>query len=364
MPLLSWLIQRGKCRYCYEKIPARYFFVELVCGIIWAGLWWQCFCVGESVGQFFAYSLGASALVAVIWIDIEFYIIPEQVNAFLSLTGLAYNVYLILVKSPNAFTWGIPSALAGWLVGVGVLWGIAFLGRIAFKKNAMGDGDIKLARGIGTILFPVLAGISIGIAVFLGAIIGLIQAVISAKNRNRVIEEGTPVSVEGKLVRLDEHEIEVTISDSTQVTLAPLKQNVVFTLPEGVECYRGQKRIAFASFAENLNNGASVAVDAHQKDGQLSALAIGRDQAVLLSLVKLGFYYLIGLDIWTLFHVPTYKKVFGEDPFEPPPDLETFDAGATMIPFGPYLAAGAIISALFAQQLVQVVQNYLNSMGV
>src|SRR5689334_17322278 len=46
-PLLSWLLLRGKCRYCQAKVSARYFFVELVNGSIWAGIWYQYLVLGS-----------------------------------------------------------------------------------------------------------------------------------------------------------------------------------------------------------------------------------------------------------------------------------------------------------------------------
>ena len=64
------------------------------------------------------------------------------------------------------------------IAGVGVLWGIAFFGRVAFGKDAMGHGDIKMARGIGAVLFPSVAMISFGLAVVMGAVLGVAQVLI------------------------------------------------------------------------------------------------------------------------------------------------------------------------------------------
>jgi hypothetical protein len=58
-----------------------------------------------------------------------------------------------------------------------------------------------------------------------------------------------------------------------------------------------------------------------------------------------------------------YISYFSEDPYEPPEDLDTFEADRTMIPFGPYLALGAILAAVFERQLLDGVNAYLQSMG-
>jgi leader peptidase (prepilin peptidase)/N-methyltransferase len=282
-PLFSWLIQRGRCRYCGEKISSRYFFVELVNGIIWAGVWYQYLIAQQEPGKAIAYALASAALVAIIWIDLELYLIPDQINAFLAFVGIGYNIYLYQAHKPDAVTWGMPSALAGWLVGTGVLWGIAFLGRVAFRKDAMGHGDIKMARGIGAILFPTVAIVSFALAVALGAIIGIFV-----------------------------------------ILLTRSKQTAAADQPEDEEEYQPE--------------------------------SIG-------SLLKSGLGYFLGIDILGLFYVPLYRAWFGESPYDVPDDLDTFKPSFTMIPFGPYLALGAIIAAVFSRQLVGTVENYLNWVG-
>ena len=174
-PLFSWLLLRGRCRHCKAKVSSRYFFVELITGAIWGGLWYQYLVASWDPAKGIAYAFAASALVAIIFIDWELYIIPDQVNAWLLVFGLGYNGWLLIRHDPRAWTWGMPSSIAGALVGIGVLWGIAFLGRLVFRKDAMGHGDIKMARGIGAVLFPALAGISFGLAVIMGAVLGSLK---------------------------------------------------------------------------------------------------------------------------------------------------------------------------------------------
>lgn len=283
VPLFSWLMLGGKCRYCQVKVPARYFAVELFTGIVWAAIWYQFFIVsGADWGQGIAYMLASAALVAIIWIDWELYLIPDQINAFLAFVGIAFNIYLYAIDSPVKETWGIPSALAGWITGVAVIWGIALLGLVAFRKDAMGHGDIKMARGIGAVLFPAVAVISFGLAVALGAVLGILQIL----------------------------------------------------------------------WLRSKPEPAAEATVEEEEDYQPESIG---------SLLKCGLGYLLGIDIWGLFYVPLYERWFGENPYAVPEDLETFEAGNTMIPFGPYLALGAIVATMFSQQLVQGVENYLNS---
>ncbi|MBL8065045.1 MAG: prepilin peptidase [Chthonomonadaceae bacterium] len=195
IPILSWLFLGSKCRHCKAPVSSRYFWVEVINASLWAAIWWQQLCQANPVViasidkghdlemygdpvRAIAYMLFASALVAAIFTDLAHYIIPDQINAFLLFVGLAMNGIMIAQNRAEAWAWGIPASIAGALTGIGVLWGIAFLGRIAFRKDAMGHGDIKMARGIGAVLFPFLSLVSFGVAVVFGAVTGLLVVVL------------------------------------------------------------------------------------------------------------------------------------------------------------------------------------------
>lgn len=280
-PLFSWLFLRGKCRQCGAKVSSRYFFVELMTACIWGGIWWQYMVAGSDWGKGIAYALAAASLVAVIFIDWEFYIIPDQVNAFLLFVGLAFDVYLYATHNPHAATRsGVPSAIAGALLGVGLLGFITLAGRIAFRKDAMGHGDIKMARGIGAVLFPVTAMLSFALAVALGAVLGIIQVV--------------------------------------------------------------------ARMAIDKRSGEGQDDDDGSEDLPFEPESVG-------SIIKCVFGYLICLDVIGLFYPKLYIKWFNEDPFEPvvnqDGEQDDWEVERTMIPFGPYLALGAIVAAVFEVQL-------------
>jgi leader peptidase (prepilin peptidase)/N-methyltransferase len=273
-------------------VSSRYFFVELLTGAIWAGIWYQYMVAGQDWTKAIAYALAASALVAIIFIDWELYIIPDQINAFLAFVGIGYNVYLYSIHSASAVTWGMPSALAGGLTGVGVLWGIAFLGRVVFRKDAMGHGDIKMARGTGAVLFPVVACISFGLAVVLGAVLGIVQILIRKE----------PPTVSGSV--------------------------------EGEE-----------KATSNLQ-----AVEETEEDYQPESIG---------SLLFCGLGYVLCIDIIGLFIPKLYMFWFKESPYITQEEWEDFHVENTMIPFGPYLALGAIVATIFASQLQAGVENYL-----
>lgn len=288
IPLLSWLFLGGKCRHCGAKIPPRYFLVELVNGGLYSYIWHLFLVADFDVARAALAAATASLLVAMLFIDWEFYIIPDELNALLWLVGVAFNAYLIAVGHEAAFLWGIPSSLAGWLVGTGVIWGISFLGRIAFQKDAMGHGDIKMARGIGAVLLPIGVLLTCGIAVFLGAVLGAVQV----------------------LVWRFSPESEHPEASSRQETGESTGEGLQYDEPESIG-----------------------------------------------SLLRCGLAYAVCLDIVGLFFPKLYMRVFGEDPFTSVEDDE-FEVERTMIPFGPYLAAGAIAVLLFKPQVMSWIDAY------
>lgn len=285
-PLFSWLAMRGHCRHCGAKVTSRYFFVELLNAVLWGVLWWQNLVAGNEWVKFLAYAAAASILVVSIFTDLELFTIPDQVNVALWLVGLAYGGYLLAVGHPAGWTWGIPSAIAGSIIGVAILWGIAFLGRLLFRKDAMGHGDIKMARGIGAVLFPMAAVTSFALAVAFGAVLGALQLVLRRRSNPESAEDGAGADEESE---------------------------------EGYE-------------PESIG-----------------------------SLLKSGLGYLIGIDAIGLVFPKLYLSWFGEDPYLPiNEEDDDWEVGDTMIPFGPYLALGALACFLFYPQLQKLIDRYVN----
>lgn len=264
VPLFSWLASKGKCRYCQVKIAPRYFFVEIVTGTLWAGIWWRYFVDGGPNSDWIRgciYLATAATLVAIIFIDWELYIIPDEINAFLLFLGI---LFASVTGRWTEFAWG-------YLVGWGVLWGIAFLGRVAFGKDAMGHGDIKMMRGIGAVIGAGFVLGSIAIAVVAGLVIPLLLLAARSLKGKNANEDGSAESEES----LEEYKPE------------PLKD-----------------------------------------------------------LVVLGACYLVSLDVVGIFWPALWKKL-GYDPESESIEEDDWKPSVTTIPFGPYLAIGAITCMVF-----------------
>ena len=419
-PLLSWLVLRGKCRHCGAKVASRYFWVEVLNGSIWAGIWYQYFVVEADPARAIAYALAASTLVAIIFIDWELYIIPDQINAFLFAVGWGLNIWLLIKNRPDAWTWGIPSSLAGWVTGVGVLWGIALLGRLMFRKNAMGHGDIKMARGIGAVLFPATALMSFALAVFMGAIIGgvfvlyrarkgtlsssdeevelvvpkdspaevlelvqahrradkdevkaLARALVlawreaassgenrSPKNRQQFLAVAAKLEQSpGAWLLLSEDDDEANISERFmrrhECELEKIHEHIVAR--QWDEARASIDRLLEGDPDSITREGLKKAKDRLARRGRFyfnPVESVG-------SLFKSGFGYLFCIDIVGLFVPKLYESWFGEPAYEPFEEVEDYPIERTMIPFGPYLALGAIAATVFQADLRRGVDAYV-----
>ncbi|MDB4949356.1 MAG: pilD [Gemmatimonadetes bacterium] len=166
IPVFGWIFLRGRCRYCGAKVSVQYPLVELATALLWVAAALRFGFTLRALGSavFFTTLLGIALS------DARTYIIPDE----FTLGGLVIGLAFAFV--PGGIGWR--RAAIGAAVGFGLLWLVAVLGKLAFKKDAMGGGDIKMMAMVGAFLGPV----GVLLTVFLGAAFGsLIFAPISIK---------------------------------------------------------------------------------------------------------------------------------------------------------------------------------------
>jgi leader peptidase (prepilin peptidase) / N-methyltransferase len=162
IPLLSYLILRGKCRACGKRISIRYPLIELLNGLAYVFFIWH---YGLTL-HFFVYSFLSSILIAIFFIDLDFQIIPD----LFTIPGMVIGLGVSL--APGGI--GIVASAIGLVVGGAVLYLVAELGDRLFKKESMGGGDIKMAAMLGAFL-----GWQKVVFIFFGsAVIGLVISII------------------------------------------------------------------------------------------------------------------------------------------------------------------------------------------
>lgn len=148
IPLLSYLLLRGKCARCKRRISVRYFVVEAITALSWLYLWILYGCSAQfAIGAIFI----SSMIVATVT-DLETGLIPDGIT----LPGMVLGLCLSVVNT-GAFPHGLwyhklLASFAGLAGGGALLWIIGWLGSIVFRKEAMGGGDVKLLAMAGAFL--------------------------------------------------------------------------------------------------------------------------------------------------------------------------------------------------------------------
>ena len=177
IPLISYIVLKGKCRDCGGTISWRYPLVELLTAVLSLFLFIKIVNIAPLVPipiglvlNFLIYFIFVSVLIIIAFIDLDHQIIPDV----LTLPGIPI-FFLLAVFVVKDVPW--LDALIGLLVGGGVLFGIAFVYELITKREGMGGGDIKLLAMIGgflgwkslifILLFSSFSGAIIGIAVMI-----------------------------------------------------------------------------------------------------------------------------------------------------------------------------------------------------
>jgi len=189
IPLLSFILLKGRCRNCKSKISIQYPIVELLTGLIYLIIYLT---YGLSV-QTLIYIILSSALIIIAFIDLNEQIVPDVI----SLPGIAIGFIISFFVPYISF---INSAL-GVVVGGGIILIIGLAGSVIFKKEAMGGGDVKLAAMIGAFLGWRYIIISLFLGFFLGALAGIILILSKIKSREDVVPFG-PFIVLGSFITL------------------------------------------------------------------------------------------------------------------------------------------------------------------
>jgi len=173
IPVLSYVLLRGRCANCGVGISLRYPTVELVAGLMTLALGWQ-FGPGPAL-------LGAMlltwALIALTMIDFDHKLLPDDITLPLLWAGLACNL-------AGWFT-DLESAVLGAMAGYLVLWAVYWLFKLATGKEGMGYGDFKLLAALGAWLGWQALPLIILLSSLVGAVCGI--ALMIARKRGREV---------------------------------------------------------------------------------------------------------------------------------------------------------------------------------
>lgn len=181
IPILGFLLRRGRCAQCARPISWRYLAIELsfVSGTLW--LW-------HSLGptpQFLAMTILLFCLIGVFFTDLETTLIPDTYPIVIGLTGLLYQ----------GLSSGIVGSVLGGVIGLFSFWLIYLVSIWIYKQPGLGFGDVKLMGALGLFFGPKLIVIIAYTSFVLGSVIGVSLIALKLKSRRDAIPFGPFICV-------------------------------------------------------------------------------------------------------------------------------------------------------------------------
>ncbi|AUI86919.1 prepilin peptidase [Vibrio azureus] len=186
IPVISWLMLKGKCHFCQTAISARYPLIE---------------CLTAACAGFIAYHFGFSiytislvlftfVLIAATFIDLDTMLLPDQLTLPLMWSGIILALSGI---SPVSLQDAIIGAMAGYLC----LWSVYWLFKLVTGKEGMGYGDFKLLAALGAWLGWQSLPMIILLSSIVGILFGLIQLRLQNKGINKAFPFGPYLAIAG-----------------------------------------------------------------------------------------------------------------------------------------------------------------------
>ncbi len=182
VPLFSYVVLRGRCKHCGERISMRYPLIELATGVLFAGAAWNFGLSAEAV----IYAGFFWALVVLTVIDLEYKLLPNKIVFPTFIAGWIALVIAALAR-------GDASRLIEAAIGAAIFGGFFFL--VAFVYPAgMGGGDVKLAFVLGTFLGyaggPGIVLVAMFLSFMIGAVVGLVVMKVTGGDRKKQVPFG------------------------------------------------------------------------------------------------------------------------------------------------------------------------------
>jgi leader peptidase (prepilin peptidase)/N-methyltransferase len=205
VPLASQALLRGRCRYCGIGISWRYFGVELLTGLCFVALYYR---FGLTL-EMAANALFVATLIVVFFVDLDHFVIPD-ITVYI---GVALGILkdVVLMAQGARGLWRavpgtdllvpIPLSIVGLILGSGALWVIAKVASAAFRRDAMGMGDVFLLAAMGANLTPGQLVVAFFVAVAVGSLIGVALIALKLRKRRDEVPFG-PMLVTGTFVAL------------------------------------------------------------------------------------------------------------------------------------------------------------------
>src|ERR1035438_2027302 len=197
IPVVSWLMLRGRCASCKARISWRYPMVELTTGLLSASVAWH-FGFGAPAA---CALLITWALIALTGIDIDHQLLPDSITLPLMWAGLLAAVMVGAIDG-SPIPVSPRDALIGSIAGYLCLWLVFHAFRLITGKEGMGYGDFKLFAALGAWLGWKLLPLVILLSAATGAVLGILMIVLRGRDRSAPMPFGPYLAAAGWLAMM------------------------------------------------------------------------------------------------------------------------------------------------------------------
>jgi leader peptidase (prepilin peptidase)/N-methyltransferase len=192
IPVVSWLLLRGRCAACKAPISLRYPLVELVTGLLSAWVAWHFgFSAATACGLLVTWSL-----IALTGIDIDHQLLPDGITLSLMWAGLLAAV-IVGPQAGSSLPVTAHDALIGAASGYVSLWLVFHAFRLITGKEGMGYGDFKLFAALGAWLGWEILPLVILLSAFTGAVVGISMILLRRRVRTAPMPFGPYLAAAG-----------------------------------------------------------------------------------------------------------------------------------------------------------------------
>ncbi len=211
IPILAWLALRGKCAACKHKFSARYMVVELLTALLFLLVWFKLdWYAGSQLFGISPLAMQDWFLVPIYWlmifglllgtfVDFDHMIIPDRVSIGGMIIGVSLSLLCPSLHGEVTHLGGLLSGAIGAAAGFGLLYSVGVIGKLIFRKDAMGFGDVKLLGAIGAFLGWEAVLFTVIISSFLGSIVGISLVVMRKSEMQGKIPFGPYLSLAAML---------------------------------------------------------------------------------------------------------------------------------------------------------------------
>ena len=190
VPVISYLVLRGKCASCATPIAKRYPILELVTGVMTMLLAFYFHTPVALLGV----ALFTWALIALTMIDVDHQLLPDDITLPLLWLGLLFNVFGVFAP--------LTDAVIGAMAGYGILWSVYWLFKLVTGKEGMGYGDFKLLAALGAWMGWQDLPLVILLSSVVGAVLGIVLIFMRGRSKDTPMPFGPYLAMAGWIALL------------------------------------------------------------------------------------------------------------------------------------------------------------------